>query len=308
VEFIGGRLNPRAEGQTLEAILDEVATSEGELTREMVAFRLYVQAYLSRVSTDGLEETAGRTNHALMVRTIEHWRRPRKENVLYVTFNYDTVLDQALAGQYGWSPDSILSTYIADDRFQLFKLHGSCNWGQLTSYISPFGTGPTDGAGWTREYRTLILKLAAESAIGLTHYLRLLPGRLNRGQDWAAPIDSGGPYLMLPALAVPMRTKARFACPPEHVEELRRLLPQVDRIISIGWKAGEPDFLELLGSVQKNSRLVAINRTARSRRTVVENIGKVAGIIAEPDDETERPRAFADFARSGISSFLADTG
>ena len=71
-------------------------------------------------------------------------------------------------------------------------------------------------------------------------------------------------FLLLPALAVPLRTKATFVCPPDHIEKLRSELSKVDRIVSVGWKAGEPHFLDLLGVIEGPARLIVVNRSAES--------------------------------------------
>jgi hypothetical protein len=89
---------------SLESALDRLLGTSSP--RDLLAFRMYVQDYLERVSRLGVQEVGSVTNHALLVWTIESWRAVQKnrEPIAYVTFNYDTILDQALAGQYGWSP------------------------------------------------------------------------------------------------------------------------------------------------------------------------------------------------------------
>lgn len=308
VAHVRGELSRNAAGQTLETILDEAAKPDDELSRELIAFRLYVQAYLCRVSTDGLAEVGGATNQFLLVRALEHWRRSGDEPILYVTFNYDTVLDQALAGQYGWKPNGDLSSYIQDARFRLLKLHGSYNWGQVTTNPSPWGYGVGPGVDWKRTFREEILRLAATGGLNVTTQLRLLTERIsNQGADWVHTQEKPERnLLMVPALAVPLRSKARFVCPLEHVEELNRLLPEVDRILSVGWKAGEPHFIERLGAIPPNARLLVVNRTAHSRRAVAETISARTSVRLEPDDDGDRKHAFTELVRSGaLGRFLS---
>lgn len=51
---------------------------------------------------------------------------------------------------------------------------------------------------------------------------------------------------LVPAVAIPVEQKAYFECPETHLRELERLLPQIDKLLLIGWRASEDHFLELL--------------------------------------------------------------
>ena len=50
---------------------------------------------------------------------------------------------------------------------------------------------------------------------------------------------------MLPAIAIPTRSKTDFECPREHRERLMALIPQIDRLLIIGWRSTEQHFLRL---------------------------------------------------------------
>jgi hypothetical protein len=52
--------------------------------------------------------------------------------------------------------------------------------------------------------------------------------------------------LAFPAIAIPVESKRNFECPPSQLEELVALLPQVSKILVIGWRATEAHFLALL--------------------------------------------------------------
>src|SRR5205814_3204 len=62
--------------------------------------------------------------------TLESWRTKHNEQVCLVTFNYDTLLDDACRSVLPrfqlLTPDANTS----DERFRLFKLHGSTDWYQ----------------------------------------------------------------------------------------------------------------------------------------------------------------------------------
>ena len=46
-----------------------------------------------------------------------------------VTFNYDTLLEHALAKQFNRTFD-VLDDYVSSPEYKVFKLHGSQNWGR----------------------------------------------------------------------------------------------------------------------------------------------------------------------------------
>ncbi|HEX6573863.1 MAG TPA: hypothetical protein VF042_02740 [Gemmatimonadaceae bacterium] len=52
--------------------------------------------------------------------------------------------------------------------------------------------------------------------------------------------------LFVPAIAVPVVQKSEFECPREHLNTLKAMLPEVDRILAIGWASNEKHFLKLL--------------------------------------------------------------
>jgi hypothetical protein len=44
---------------------------------------------------------------------------------------------------------------------------------------------------------------------------------------------------------VPTETKSTFQCPTEHVAAIEAALPTVDRVLVVGWRGGEHDFLRV---------------------------------------------------------------
>src|SRR5260370_10421678 len=54
--------------------------------------------------------------------------------------------------------------------------------------------------------------------------------------------------LLFPAIALPIDKKDEFSCPDDHVTALADWIPQVDKIVTIGWRATETKFLDMLAS------------------------------------------------------------
>jgi len=299
-------------GTALEATLDKMSQEAGEETREFLAFRFYLQSLLQECSTRGVAEVGGATNHSILVRTIELWRRRRNERVLYVTFNYDTILDQALAGQYDWEPhlDSRrLDRYISSDEFRLFKLHGSCNWGQAVHDTRPELSLDLDT--WDAvECRREMLDMVTRAEMTLADDYRLLPPVVDAIERCQFRTKDGKNHLLVPALAIPLATKAAFACPVSHQLELVRHLPLVDRVLAIGWKGGESHFVKLLTKIRAESRLLVVDPSEETLRRVPRLLqeASVPLLYAQDDARHLQTSTFSQFiAGEGLTRFLEDS-
>jgi hypothetical protein len=64
-----------------------------------------------------------------------------------------------------------------------------------------------------------------------------IPGKEPQGR--AQPV--------LPAISIPLENKEQgYECPQDHLDHLTRSLSKVDKLLIVGWKAAEKDFVTLL--------------------------------------------------------------
>jgi hypothetical protein len=297
-------------GDSLEKSLDKLVGTAS--TRELLGFRMFVQDYMERVSTLGVEEVGTVTNHALLVRSIESWRAAQggSEQVAYVTFNYDTLLDQALSGVYGWSPidsgeDRGLQGYLrGDPRFLLFKLHGSSDWAEIT-FEQTTDALPLD-RDTTGQVKGRLLQLANRGAVATTGAIRMGSDRAWRF-EWAQT-TSDGQFYTIPAISLPLGIKSAFGCPGGHVQFFDRVWPKVDRILTIGWKAAEPHFLERLKLSPHNVRLEVVTRSITTKGEVA---ARLSASGARSSDSISGKAQSEDWAftafleEGGLETFLA---
>lgn len=79
-----------------------------------------------------------------------------------------------------------------------------------------------------------------------------------------------------PALAIPVEKKREFNCPPEHLEALAGVLRRVTKMITIGWRATEEHFLEMLkerlSGLAEDVDLMAVSGTIDGARDTVNNL------------------------------------
>jgi hypothetical protein len=164
----------------------------------------------------------GITNYLTFLDTIEHWRYENAEKVCFVTFNYDTMLENSMTELWKWEFKN-LNAYTSGPEYKLIKLHGSVDWG-----VEIF---PAPGSGTPGEIiDSAIVNLSISDRYGKVDLaMRFVDGTLG-----------------FPALAIPVEKKSEFNCPPDHLRVLADLIPSVTKIITIGWRATEQHFLKML--------------------------------------------------------------
>lgn len=223
-------LRGRGSGISIERVLQRLqqeATDHPQRHRQLAAIRYYLHVMLWECESRWNENaTQGVTNQKTLLDQIERWRKPN-EQVCLVTFNYDTMLETALSTvgiEIRTLPD-----YIADSRYKLIKLHGSVNWGRRVEVPHRL----LQGGAWP----------VINALIHNADALRI-------SQDYALvdnyPIHVKNGSALFPALAIPVESKLDFECPEEHLEALRTAIPEVDKLMVIGWRAAETTFLDLL--------------------------------------------------------------
>ena len=194
--------------------------------QQLAAVRFYLRRMLWRCEDRWYNEHRGITNHGVLLDRLDMWR-PASEPILLVTFNYDRILERAL-DLFGQTFNEI-SYYITSQRFQVFKLHGSVNWGrQVRNQIVTENRNERDIG------RELIEKAAQLTFMDEYRVLSSCDTVNDRARVYC------------PAIALPVEQKVSFECPATHVSALQEKLGHVTRILTIGWRGTEMVFLELL--------------------------------------------------------------
>jgi hypothetical protein len=227
-------LRQTPEGETIERAmqrLQDEATDFPRRLQQLAAVRLYLQTMIYACETQWQNEHNGITNQVTLLDQVEHWRETTKspERVWLVTFNYDRMLEAALhrVGHHV----STLDSYVNGGVYRLAKLHGSVDWGRE---IDEPKAQPTD------------------SISGLVgHIIQNAPTlrvsrRFRLATTTEQPFVRDGNIPLYPAIAIPVETKTEYECPDTHRQALMDDLPNVDQIVTIGWRASEDHFMRLL--------------------------------------------------------------
>jgi hypothetical protein len=193
--------------------------------RTYAAIPLYLQELLVEV---GRNWPTARDSYQLLHSLL---RRNFRE-VVYVTLNYDTLLDGILARGH---PLSTFDDYIhPDTRWSLIKPHGSVTWRRRISNASGL-------PGWSFANPPANV----EQVDILEHCWSDDLDRLRRSHDER----NGGFIEYYPALSVPLGPGVKeINCPPEHLEWLASWLSKQGAInlLTIGYSAMDRGVLDLM--------------------------------------------------------------
>ena len=216
--------------QTIEGALEKLRDEEKtnpERTRQLAAVRFYLRYVLEESGREWLRQISGATNYQVLMDCIQHWL-PDNTRVSLVTFNYDTMIDDAMP-VVGISLRQI-DDYVANERYKLIKLHGSINW--VRKFDNQTIYRQLADNEW--EAARLIVEHAPQA---LGDEYRLISSRSH------SKLDN---RVLFPAIAIPVEKKYAFECPIGHLQTLKECLPHVTKMLIVGWRGAEEHFAKLL--------------------------------------------------------------
>jgi hypothetical protein len=206
-------------------------------------------------------------NYVSLLDRINHRRWLSDSQVALVTFNYETLLESALAIIQHRNPDERLecdvqlSEYLAPDRqFAVFKPHGSWQWArEVTGHsIANAPIRPVD-----------LIRNVDSLEFGDRYFCVDRPD--------AVFIEGSERTVVFPWLALPLRSKD-FAWPPAHSGVLDRCIADVTHLICVGWRAQEAHFLARWKLARRPLRGIQIITRSGEGAVAVESRLQEAGI------------------------------
>jgi hypothetical protein len=263
-------------GGSIELVLQELQNeAENKYPkglRQLAAVRFYLRHLLWRCGNHWYTRAQGITNYVSLLDEIERYRQANEE-VCITTFNYDNLIELALQ-DLGINLADVAS-YVQCSTYKLIKLHGSVNWARRISTKIDLPLRRPD------EVRREIISRAAELTV--TDEYVIIP-------NFEIVVDQYS--ALFPAIAIPVETKTAFECPREHLRVLTELIPKVDRILIVGWRATDNPFLSLLRSkLARKVRGVVVNGKTGDGKSAIGRL-IAAGIDG---DFTAVDGGFSDF-------------
>lgn len=273
--------------KSIETLLRQLEIESRTYARgklELYAVRCYLQKAIFDCQLRWRGVTRGITNYLSLLREIERVDK-NGEPVCLVTFNYDTLLEDAL-GEFGLTIHRMDDYTKAHRLFKVFKLHGSVNWAQAVNIRLRDNTNKRHPPSVLKEQ----LDRFAELDHAITEDFGLcLPGSMG-------VIDERPVF---PAIAIPVEKKSQFSCPRGFLEQLEEFLPDVSKILIIGWRATEEHFLQLLRKHLKQG--VRLYTVAGS---TTEAVGVNRHLISSLPGRLSELHCFADPSPTGFTEFM----
>jgi hypothetical protein len=280
------------EGQTVETQLQSLrdqSVGYDPLKRHLMAVQFFLQDVFETVSTDwSRDQFPGEVNNLrYLVGQLEQWRVRAKQPILYVTFNYDTLLESELGREVGAMFES-MDRYLGDER-SVIKVHGSYNWKRLVTGTMPLLI--SDG-----DYGAVI---TASPGLNLTDEYHVIASpvqvRLNNA-------------ILAPAVSIPVvqKSASEFSCPPEHLSRMRDWMHNVKNVLVVGWHGAEEHFLkELSVNLRSGAELTIVGQP----QSGADLNGSMHAVDASEIGWVKTAGVFASAGkfRTGFSRFVRDS-
>jgi hypothetical protein len=242
--------------EELERLQSETA-GDADRISQLVAIRYYLRNLIKDCQQQWTSHAHGVSNYHSL------WDQIRRATpVLAVTFNYDTLFENALTD--AGIVFRKMSDYITDPPLcRLIKPHGSINWENMVESSSI----PTVG------------RIEVDD-----HYLISRAGTFKPSKIYRLAGDTGNSSpatAWWPALAIPTVSKSYFACPDDHLQAFRESAANVTKILIVGWRAAEQHFLkELVAAIRRPVHVCAVCESEKAALEPLEQL-KIAGIRGE---------------------------
>ena len=175
-----------------------------------------------------------------------------------VSFNYDTLFESSIGMDIWQTMDSYIKNNI-----KLIKVHGSHNWIYIQSKSLIFGPDAD-----LSDYDFYIknpdfLDNIRSRQKDVSPYTLAYINKLK---------DQGREFMKFPAIAIPLPDKSTFVCPQVHLQELAAALKSADRVLIIGWKAGDKHFLDFMKEcLSKDVPITVVSSSKRSAEEIILN-------------------------------------
>jgi len=249
---------------TLRELMDDTRPVR---TRQLMAVRYYLQMAISECQRLWEIDSKNASNYKALLDQIDQFRG--NEEVCLATFNYDTLLEQAMPA-VGLTITEMQHYVSKSHPYRVFKLHGSINWARTLKV----GSGDYS----SKHAWTIALRHIEDAA-----QLDATNTFVRSDQRPCAFLETKDAIVgLVPAIAIPVEQKSYFECPKEHLDELQSLLQHVDKLLLIGWRATEEHFLALLGEHLKGrpirGQAVAKDKDSAKETTDKFKSGPAAGL------------------------------
>jgi len=249
---------------------DALSYIEGQ--RQLISMRFYLQWIIRSCQSSWNEQIKSQTTYRALLGQID--RQLKGKPACFVTFNYDTLLEEAFTS-LGIRLES-LNDYVSGDTYKVIKLHGSTNWAhELIDPISPMNATMSEDVAIHDhvQFANYMLENADKFETGDNYHLIPRDYATKSITSFMKIPDRNKTEAVLPAIAIPVEKKHDYECPRSHVKCLEELIPNVDKLLLVGWRAAEENFVDLLAKgLTENIPKMIVSRTAAGAEKIMSSL------------------------------------
>ena len=250
VSDIRGRIFNDSE-TSLEQILTTLHTqdtkNDPDLYRSFIALLFYLADLFHNISAKYYRP---HNNYLSLRRKL----RQTGNKAIFVNFNYDLLLEQA------FHPGGLknVNDYIAVSSFPIIKIHGACNWFRQRNIKMSSDESPLNCFDLAMEEKVAEKLIDPATDLGDGKYELVVHEYSDTTNILTKPgTNPLHAYSFDPAIALPVIEKGNFVCPSSHIDFLKTELPNVDRVVIIGWRGADKSLRDILDG-ELNKRKVPI--------------------------------------------------
>lgn len=266
------RSAPNIEGE-LEKILNE-SSDYPKTKKQLLSLRYYLREVITNAQGRWNRDISGITTYKELLNIIDHWQLKTREEINLITFNYDTLLDEACRTELGMDLTKTESYVKNETMYKLFKVHGSIDWNRKVTNVAGEPINSTEHMIYTEDYFTINEQFP------------------------------GGDFIKaIPAIAMPTQTKSAFEFPELHLNGMKEAINKTNLLLIIGWRGAENHFLELWKN-HDHSNLKKLQIVSGDMQGALETEGNLneAGVYAQTTSHSFE--GFSKFVADELENFL----
>lgn len=266
----------------LTTIKDTRAAKDAGRQRQLVALEYYLQDLFKNLSElYGFQPT---NNYAALIQRINDLEVDGNGGACFINFNYDILLEQNIT-----SIQEHVDSYISGP-IKVIKPHGSCEWRYILNRRYTDITSSYD----------FLMKQAWYSTMPENQMAQIYYKRMNFN-NWSYFDDE---IYLYPAVAIPLANKQHFICPEDHINQMVEAIKNTDRVLVIGWRAGDMHLLQILKeNLPQKTKVKIVSHNIDSAKETRENMKKYINV----NFDVSKQQTFSHFMKSSESvEFFTD--